>query len=70
MMNFLSLLLSIYLFPVAVIMALYLSSFQQDDAYDEEAVSEFLEEHLDENIFAYVTVQTIFYAWIYVMVFM
>jgi len=58
-----------YVVPVCFVSALLFFIKNADPYADEEEMADALDEHIRRNYYAYATLQTIFYVWIYFLIF-
>jgi hypothetical protein len=71
MFNFLAIATTVYLLPALFIAGtmFYFRYSDQFDEDDEESMAEHLHQHFDDNLLAYITLQTLFYFWLYFVFF-
>ena len=63
-------LISIYIFPMVFVgVFLFFLKHYDEDIMSDEDVEDTIEAHVDSNIYIYVCLQTIFYLWIYFLIF-
>jgi cytochrome b subunit of formate dehydrogenase len=61
---------SIYIFPVVFIsIFLFFIKYYDEDLMSDEDVEKTMESHVESNFYLYISLQTVFYAWVYFLIF-
>jgi len=61
---------SMYIFPVVFVgVFLFFINHYDEDMMSEEDVEKTMEAHVESNFYLYVFLQTIFYLWVYFLIF-
>jgi hypothetical protein len=62
--------ITLYIFPVVFIgVFIFFIRYYDEDLMSDEDVENTIEAHVDSNIYLYVGLQTIFYLWIFFLIF-
>ncbi len=63
-------LVSIYIFPVVFIgVFLFFIKYYDEDLMSDEDVENTMEAHVESNLYLYISLQTVFYLWVYFLIF-
>lgn len=62
--------ITVYIFPMVFVgVFLFFIKYYDEDLMSDEDVENTIEAHVESNIYLYVSLQTIFYLWVYFLIF-